>query len=87
MTFTDALAGTQGFSLISTESNEPDSGAIASFTLGSPDLSGTVRARRLGGGTGRTYTFGYRGLDLADNAAECVATVRVPHDRSEQQQQ
>jgi hypothetical protein len=87
MIVTDALAGTQGFSLLSAESNEPESGAIASFTLGSPDLSGSVRARRLGGGTGRTYTFGYRGLDLAGNSAECATTVRVPHDRSERQQQ
>src|SRR5256885_4071244 len=67
---TDALSGLSGYTLVSMRSNEPDEGLgdgdiasdIEGFTVGSPDLSGAVRAERSGAGTGRTYTLTYRAI-------------------------
>jgi hypothetical protein len=63
-------------------SNEPGADAdIQSFTLGTPDVSGQLRAQRNGSGTGRVYTLTYTGADEAGNTATCAATVTVPHDQ------
>ena len=82
------LSGAGGFTLVSAASNEPDNGLgdgdvdrdIQGWVLGTASVIGQVRAERAGGGTGRTYTFTYRGLDLAGNAGTCTAIVGIPHD-------
>jgi hypothetical protein len=43
---------------------------------------GYLRAERSGNQKdGRTYTLTYRGSDLQGNSADCVVTVKVPHDQ------
>lgn len=62
--------------------------------FGAPDLSdmngssatytetGYLRAERSGNQKdGRTYTLTYRGSDMEGNSADCVVTVKVPHDQ------
>jgi len=85
----DGLSGAQEFSLQSANSNEPDNGLgdgdtandIQGWDIGTPDVSGWLRAERSGYGSGRVYTFTYRGTDKAGNAASCSTTVMVPHDQ------
>jgi hypothetical protein len=75
--------------LDSATSSEPDNGLgdgdtandVQNAELGTADTSVSVRAERRGGGSGRTYTFGYSAQDLAGNGAQCWATVVVPHDK------
>lgn len=68
--------------MIEASSNESDAASdIAGFTVGGQAVRGQVRAERNGRGTGRVYTFGYQGTDLAGNAASCSTVVTVPHDR------
>lgn len=55
------------------------------FTVGSTSLSGTLRAKRAGNGTGRFYSFGYEGRDRAGNTAACSTKVTVPHNPTGQQ--
>lgn len=78
---TDAGSGPGAFGLTSATSNEPGGDDIQSFTLGTPDVSGLLRAQRDGSGTGRVYTLGYTAADVAGNTASCDATVTVPHDQ------
>jgi len=82
---TDTLSGPAGFTLVSTASNEPDSGGgdIQGFTVGTAAMSGLLRAERLGAGTGRVYTFVYNGTDRAGNSATCRTNVVVPHDQGQ----
>src|SRR5262249_18339655 len=85
-TFTDALSGTWSYAMTDAASREnggPDD--IPRFALGSTSLTGSLRAQRDGSGSGRIYTLGYEGRDLAGNTASCSAMVVVPHDRSQQQ--
>jgi hypothetical protein len=78
----DTGSGPGGFSLSSATSNEPGADTdIQSFTLGTPDLNGQLRAQRNGSDTGRVYTLTYTGADVAGNTATCHATVTVPHDQ------
>jgi hypothetical protein len=49
---------------------------MQSWTTGTPDTSGQLRAERYR--TERIYTLTYRGRDLAGNIEDCEATVRVP---------
>jgi WD40 repeat protein len=85
----DALSGSGGFVLVSAASSEPDNGLgdgdtandIQGFLFGTPDVAGSLRAERSGGGNGRSYGFRYRGFDGAGNAAVCTTAVSVPHDR------
>ena len=49
---------------------------IQGWAIGTPDLTGQLRAERYG--TERIYTFTYRGYDVAGNTKDCSATVRVP---------
>jgi len=80
----DSLSGPAGFTLLSVASNEPDSGSgdIQGWAIGTPGISGELRATRLGQGNGRIYTLTYRGSDQAGNTATCTTTVTVPHDQS-----
>src|SRR5215213_8622441 len=83
---TDATgaSGANGFTLVSVTSNQADSGLarddvandIQGWDIGTPDLSGQLRAERYG--TERIYTLTYRGKDLVGNTKDCLATVRVP---------
>jgi hypothetical protein len=78
---TDGGSGPGGFKLLSATSNEPDAGAIQGFIVGTPSVSGSLKADRLGTGSGRVYSLTYQGSDNAGNTALCVATVTVPHDQ------
>lgn len=86
--FTDALSGTESFQITEASSSEAFGGDvdIAGFEPGLALLAGQFRAQRDGEGTGRTYTLGYLGMDIAGNTAVCSTGVRVPHDLSEQRQ-
>jgi hypothetical protein len=81
----DTGSGADQFTLTSVTSNEPDSalnsprGDRQGWTIGSADVSGTLRATRLGSGTGRMYTLVYTGQDTAGNSVDCTITVSVPH--------
>ena len=79
--FADSLSGTDGFKLVGASSNEPGSGDIQGFDLGTLDTSGFVRAERSPHGDGRVYTFTYEGADRAGNIARCSAQVEVPRRR------
>jgi hypothetical protein len=81
----DPISGPNAFSLVSLTNSEPDSGDgdIQGFAIGSPSISGQLRADRLGTGTGRVYTFTYTGTDRAGNSASCTTTVSVPHDQGQ----
>jgi hypothetical protein len=84
VTVSDALSGAAGFTLVSVTSNEPDSGYggdIQGYVVGKPSAAGSLRAVRLGSGTGRVYTFVYSGTDLAGNTTSCSTHVVVPHDQ------
>ncbi len=52
---------------------------IAGATFGTDDREFKLRAKRTGGGSGRTYTITYSATDAAGNAAQQSATVKVPH--------
>lgn len=78
---TDAGSGPGGFTLTSATSNEPGSDDIQSFTLGTPDVSGFLRAQRDGSGTGRVYTLRYTVADAAGNTSACSVQITVPHDK------
>src|SRR5919112_4722507 len=75
---------TDGFTLLSVESNQPDSGLarddvsndIQLWSLNTADIEGKLRAERYGGA--RIYTLTYQGKDLAGNIAQCKPTVTVP---------
>lgn len=82
LSLTDALSDGVTYLMTVAASNEPGAATdIAGFTVGGQALSGQLRAQRSGGGTGRIYTLGYQGMDLAGNTASCSTTVTVPHDR------
>jgi YVTN family beta-propeller protein len=77
----DATSGPAGFVLQAHTSNEPgEQSDITGFVVGTSSVDGLVRAQRLGTGTGRIYTFTYRGTDMAGNVAACSPTILVPHD-------
>lgn len=85
LTFTDALSGTWSFAITGVSHNESGSDDITGFTPGSSSLSATMRARREGTGTGRTYTLGYEGRDRAGNVSACGTSVFVPLTPTNQQ--
>jgi hypothetical protein len=84
---TDAVGGATAFVLASATSNEPDNGLgdgdqshdLQGWAVGTPDVSGFVRAERSARGTGRVYTFRFESRDAAGNVATCGATAIVPH--------
>jgi NHL repeat len=89
VTATDPLSGASGaFVLKSATSNEAENGLgdgdqpndLQGWTVGTPDVSGFVRAERSAKGPGRVYSFRYESSDAAGNVATCVATTAVvPH--------
>jgi hypothetical protein len=83
ITVDGGLAGSAGFVLRSAGSNEPASGDIVGFVIGSASLSGELRASRDPKGSGRTYLLAYEGADRAGNLATCNVTVRVPRNGSD----
>jgi hypothetical protein len=82
VSFGDDGAGATDYRLVSVTSNEStDAGDIAGFDIGTPDVTGELRATRLGTGTGRVYTLTYEGSDAAGNTATCTIDVTVAHDQ------
>ena len=85
----DNLSGVAGFKLLAVTSSEPaqtsSSGNtnpdIQDWQIGTPGVTGLLRAERSGSGNGRTYTITYQAQDVAGNMADCQTTVLVPHDR------
>lgn len=49
--------------------------------IGTDDRAFSLRARRTGGGSGRTYTITYTATDASQLQSVATATVLVPHDR------
>lgn len=85
--FTDNLSGIDTLLISEASSSEPDSirkgdkpNDIQGLDLGSDSTTGVLRAEREGSASGRIYTLGYTGHDLAGNAADCTTHVNVPHD-------
>jgi len=84
----DQGPGPAEFQLMSVVSNEPDNGLgdgdqpndIQGWVVGSPGVTGRLRAERSGQGRGRIYTLTYRATDQAGNHSTCTTTVVVPHD-------
>jgi hypothetical protein len=73
---TDATSGSAGFVLTAaTGGDSPDD--IAGFDIGTPDVSGRLRAERPGRGD-RRYELVYTGSDTAGNQGTCTASVTVP---------
>jgi hypothetical protein len=78
------------FLLVSITSNEPEDGRgdgntepdVEDADFGTSDTSFALRAERVGGGAGRTYTVVYQALDSSGNVAEASARVQVPPDQS-----
>jgi N-acetylneuraminic acid mutarotase len=82
VTASDAGSGLDGYSLISATVNDGgDASDIQGFAIGAASTTGSIRATRSGGGTGRTYSFTYRASDHAGNTATCTTTIVVPHDQ------
>ena len=68
--------------LVSITSNEPGSDDIAGASFGTDDRSFELRAKRLGGGSGRIYTVTYQVTDAVTGlTSTATATVVVPHDQ------
>jgi len=79
----DALSGVASLQVTATSSEPSDPAAPDVLVV--PDGSGgyvvTLRAERLGGGSGRLYTLTATATDLAGNAQTATATCAVPHDQ------
>jgi microsomal dipeptidase-like Zn-dependent dipeptidase len=92
VTVDDPLSGPAGFTLLSVTSNEPDNGLgdgdtpndIQGFAIGTPDLTGQLRAERSGRGTGRVYSARYRAEDTAGNTTTCTTTSFVSSSQEKQ---
>jgi len=76
--------------LLSVTSNEPDNAegdgdTVDDIVIGTLDTAtggtGSLRAERAAGGTGRVYTVTYSATDASGNQAACSVEVDVPHDR------
>jgi endo-alpha-N-acetylgalactosaminidase len=78
----DAASGVASVVLTSITSNEPDSGqGDIQANIGTTATSFSLRAERLGNGTGRIYTITYTITDNAGNQSTTVSTVSVPHNQ------
>jgi len=75
VTVSDATSGSGGFVLAAVPATD-----AAGFDVGTPDVTGFLRAGRAGDGGDRTYTLTYVARDAAGNANSCEAHVVVPHD-------
>jgi hypothetical protein len=68
--------------LVSITSNEPAAGDITGAAFNTDDRVFELRAKRNGGGIGRTYTVTYRATDTVTGiSTKASATVVVPHDQ------
>jgi hypothetical protein len=67
--------------LVSITSNEPAAPDDIQAAIGTDCRTFLLRASRLGGGTGRTYTITYRATDASGLVTEKAVTVIVPHDQ------
>jgi len=71
--------------LVAVTSSEPGAGRpwpqYADALIGTDDRGVSLRADRLGTGSGRTYMVTYRAADRSGNSTEAGATVAVPHDQ------
>ena len=71
--------------LVAVTSSEPGAGRpwpqSADAVIGTDDRGVSLRADRLGTGSGRTYLVTYRATDRSGNSSEAGATVVVPHDQ------
>lgn len=89
VTVQDAQSGPNGFSLVSVMSSEADSGLarddvandIQGWVIGTPDVSGQLRAETYNARSPRVYTVTYLGKDMAGNSATCSATVTVKNSK------
>jgi N-acetylneuraminic acid mutarotase len=77
----DDLAGIRSVILTSITSNEPDGQEDIEANIGTSDTSFSLRAERLGTGSGRVYTITYTVTDNAGNTSTAVCTVSVPHNQ------
>ncbi|ULL15141.1 hypothetical protein DVH26_12255 [Paenibacillus sp. H1-7] len=79
----DTGSGVASVELTSITSNEPaGSQDDIAADLGTAATSFSLRAARLGTGSGRIYTIKYTITDKAGNQAVTTSTVTVPHDQS-----
>ena len=76
----DLLSGTDGFTLLSVASSDPETTAddIQEWTIGAPDTRGKLRAERSNKRKGRVYTLAYEAVDDAGNTAKATTVVLVP---------
>ena len=72
----DATSGAGDFVLASAPAED-----ASGWDVGTPDVSGLLRAQRPGSGGDRVYTLTYTARDVAGNTATCDVTVTVPHDQ------
>jgi hypothetical protein len=83
VTGADAVSGVASLEVTVT-SNEPSDPGDPDFAV-TPDGSGgfavSLRAERLGGGSGRVYTIAATATDLAGNLTTASATCTVAHDQ------
>lgn len=78
----DAASGVASVVLTSITSNEPDSGqGDIEAAIGTSATTFSLRAERLGNGTGRIYTITYTITDNVGNKSTAVSTVSVPHNQ------
>ena len=73
--------GVTSFKLKSVTNNETGSADVEGWTIGTADVDGSVKATRLGGGSGRTYTLTYDVFGANGATGSCAVIVRVPHDQ------
>ena len=84
----DALSGIDPASLhVAIESSEPPDSQSPDFLVPSNEdgaVDVLLRAKRLGGGSGRVYSLTATVRDLAGNVAARSSTCVVPHDQQKQ---
>jgi len=80
----DALSGLAAFNVNATsnEPPDPDSADIVITGAGLTARTVSLRAQRLGTGTGRVYTIAANATDIAGNTASQTADCLVPHDEA-----
>ncbi len=68
------------YMLTSITSNENITDDVDGVEFNTPDAAFRLRAKRNGGGVGRTYFIKYIASDISGNKTEATAEVEVPHD-------
>ncbi len=89
VTVTSGCDPSPQFALLAVTSDEPDDGHgdghthddIQGADIGTPDTEFSLRAERMGGEDGRTYTVTYAAWDAEGNADTTSFAIRVPHDK------